>query len=74
MIANVRTLHLDDDRPAVAQLRGVHLSEARRAERLLVERREQLADSRAELLLDDLFDVGRRNRSTSSCSFSSSSM
>ena len=57
---------LTTTRPPVAQLRGVHLSEARRAERLGVERREQLADPRAELRLDDLFDVVDGIWSTSS--------
>jgi hypothetical protein len=33
-ISNVWSLHLDHDRPTVAQFRGVHLSETRRANRL----------------------------------------
>jgi hypothetical protein len=40
----------------------VRLAEARRGERLVIERLEQLADPSAELLLNDLLDVGEGNR------------
>ena len=74
-VPDVRPLHLHDDRPSVAQLGGMHLSQAGRAERLPLEHREQLAQATAELLLDDVLDVARRGiGSTSSWSFSSSSM
>ena len=60
--ADVRALHLDDDLAAAAQRGGVHLAEARGAERLVVEVVEQLADAAAELLLDRLLDVVERDR------------
>ena len=59
--ANVGSLHLDDDGASVAQRGGVRLTETRGRERLVIEGRKQLADSTAELLLNDLFDVGERN-------------
>ena len=58
-LAEIRTLHFDDDRPAVSQLRRVHLAETRGAERLVGEVGEELTDSRAELALDDLLDLAR---------------
>ena len=59
--ANVRPLYLHDDRAPVAQRGRVRLAEARGGERLVLERLEQLADAAAELLLDDLLDVGERH-------------
>ncbi len=60
--ANVGSLHFDDDGASVAKRGRMRLAEARRCERLVVERRKQLADAAAELLLDDVFDVGERDR------------
>ena len=61
-LADARALRLDDDGSPVAQRGVVDLPEARAAERLRIELREQLADARAELLLDDLLDLGEGNR------------
>src|SRR5688572_9696905 len=64
LLAHVGTLHLYDDAPAVAQERRVNLAEAGAAQRLLLERFEQLADAGAQLLLDallDLLEVHRRD-------------
>jgi hypothetical protein len=41
---------------------GVHLSEARRAQRLALEFLEQLAHPATQLALDDLFDLIKRDR------------
>src|SRR6185437_1620263 len=46
LLANVRALYLDDDGPPIAQLGGVDLTEARRAERGLVEGGKELAQPR----------------------------
>ena len=60
-VANVWALHLDHDRPSVAQFRGMHLTKAGGADGLGVERSKQLADPRVQLRLDDLFDGGDGN-------------
>jgi hypothetical protein len=60
--ADVRPLHLHDDRAPAAELRRVHLPEARAAERLVVERGEQLPDAPAELRLDRRLDLGEPDR------------
>ena len=56
-LPNAWPLDLDHDVSPVAQRGRVHLAEARRADRFLVEGGEQLADARAEFLLDRLLDV-----------------
>jgi hypothetical protein len=64
---HVRALHLDRDRPAVAQRRGVHLRQRGGADRLVLEAAEQLADLEAQLGLDDAAHRRRVDFATASC-------
>src|SRR5437868_9921443 len=53
----MRALHLHHDGSSVAQLGRVDLAKARRAKWRLFERREQLAESPAQLVLNDVLDL-----------------
>src|SRR5437868_5460567 len=55
-------LDFDDDAATVAQLRSVYLTEAGAAERLRLERSEQLADARVQLFFDARLDFLERHR------------
>jgi hypothetical protein len=59
-VAHAGPLHFDDDRPAVAHHRAVDLAEGGGRQRLTVERLEGLGDAHAELVGDDLLDLGER--------------
>ena len=62
LLAQIRTLNLDHHVASVPQHGGVNLAEAGAAKRLLLERLEELADTRAQLLFDGLLDFLERHR------------
>ena len=62
LFVNVRPLHLDDDRPSVAERRSMHLTERRGRQRRGGEVGKRLGDPHTELFGDDALDVLERKR------------
>ena len=61
-LGDVGTLHLDRHFASVAQRGAVHLTERGGRKRFVVEARERIRHTYAEIFLDDPFDVSERER------------